>query len=110
MPRLPNGQTGKGALMYLWLPAVAIALGMPPPESRELMLAGTLDGRLGIHMTLKIDAGRATGSYSYDRYRKPIPLRGSLGENASLLLDELDARGGLVAQFRGTLDSASFEG
>jgi hypothetical protein len=69
----------------------------------DLSLAGSIDGRLRVHMTLRIDQGRVSGTYSYDKYGEPIAVRGTLAADGSLVLDEYDAVGRPAAQFRGRL-------
>src|SRR5262245_41342116 len=91
------------------LAAVLVLLSAPPVfgSDNKLSLAGAIDGRLRIHMTLRIANGAATDSYSYDKYGKPIALRGTATADGSVFLDELDAADRPAAQFRGKLSSGN---
>ena len=61
--------------------------------------AGTIDEKYSIQMTLVISGENVTGVYFYQSQLKDIHIKGNLADASSLVLDELDPTGKVVAKF-----------
>lgn len=95
------------ALLVLLFVPLCVQAQMPTPGE----YAGTIKGTLPIRMSLKVEGQRITGSYYYEKYKKPIQLAGAVGPEGSVLLIESDGKGAETGRFEGRFtDSGAFEG
>lgn len=78
------------------------------PKSGEY--AGTIKGTIAIRMTLAVEGQRVTGSYCYEKYKKPIQLAGAVGPDGAVLLIESDGKGAETGRFEGRFADGAFEG
>jgi hypothetical protein len=72
-----------------------------------MSLGGTIDKTLNIRMELKIDSGKISGSYFYEKDKTPISLKGTVDKNFTLDINsgnfeiqEFDAQGKVTGTFR----------
>jgi hypothetical protein len=89
-------------LGLLLLPAVC------PAAVRTVSLAGTIDKTLNIRMELKIDSGKISGSYFYEKDKTPISLKGTMDDLGHFEIQEFDAQGKVTGTFRGE-DTSIFD-
>ena len=78
---------------------MSIAAFAGPP--RDLSLEGTINGERRIRMTLHVEGGRVSGAYTEQNSGRKAVLRGSVHDDGTLAMDELDAGGRVVAAFDG---------
>lgn len=102
----------KGLVGAFWA-AVLLAAGScfwaQAPKAGEY--AGTIKGTIAIRMTLAVEGQRVTGSYFYEKYKKPIQLAGAVDPDGTVLLIEGDGRGAETGRFEGRFTAGgAFEG
>jgi hypothetical protein len=68
----------------------------------EAAYSGAINGDLGIHMQLRIEAGKVAGSYYYDSVGKDIALKGML-DGPQIRVSEYDETGKVTGTFYGAL-------
>jgi hypothetical protein len=79
------------------------------PKSGEYV--GTIKGTIPIRMTLKVEGQRVTGTYYYEKYKKPIQLTGAVGADGTVLLMEYDGKGAETGRFEGSFSpNGAFSG
>lgn len=105
-------------VISLMLSGCGTSLTMKPsvpeqPESssstaveKEIGYAGAINENLDIHMNLKFQEDRITGSYYYGTVRIDLPLKGSVDATGRLNLIEYDANGEPTGTFTGMFVSA----
>jgi hypothetical protein len=91
--------------LFFVAPAGFAATG-PAVGRTDLALIGTINGASRFHMRLTVAQGKATGSYTYDAHGTEIPLRGTLGQDGTLALEELNRSGTAAAAFEGKRDDS----
>jgi len=100
----------------LWLSTVLLPLfffalnaGTPDTEPsgtlpfNRLMSGPGKIGKAAIHMEIHVKGKKITGHYSYDKYRIPITLTGSLEKNNGFALTETDDKGRITGYFTGAI-------
>lgn len=65
--------------------------------------AGTIGEKYDIVLKVKVDEGRAEGSYYYQKTGKLIKLKGSIDDSGIVNFDEFDENGNQTGQFKGKL-------
>jgi Protein of unknown function (DUF3298)/Deacetylase PdaC len=77
-------------------------------QTSERLYRGTV-GRSAVTMKLKREGDRLSGSYSYDRIKQDIPLKGSLDREGNVMLQEFgDSTGHATASFKGKLEENGY--
>lgn len=90
-------------LTTLYLNMVCLA------ETRELHLAGTINNKFKIHMSIRIYENQVNGEYYYDTYKEPIYIYGHI-DGSNIVLHENGYPGG-IGEFRGNfVTSQKIEG
>ena len=77
-----------------------------PPWSGPVMLRGEIARGLRIEMQLVREGSKLSGSYSYERIGKDIPVRGTIDEAGSMVLEEF-VKGQKTGIFTGNFVSAA---
>ena len=77
-------------------------------EDGRFYLTGTVAG-LGCEMNITIDGSSVEGTYSYNKYKKPMGLKGTKYGN-EVRLDEIDIDGDVTGELNGYIDGNTFKG
>src|SRR5215471_2440235 len=76
-----------------------------PQDSVSKRYIGSIDNRLGIHMTLTTRAGSLQGSYYYDAIQTPIRVQGSIDSAGRMVIDEFNQSAAKTARFDASIIS-----
>ena len=67
----------------------------------EILMEGTINNDLKIHMSIQIKDGKVQGSYYYDKYKADIQLKGDIEANRMIVLKEYSKDGTVTGTFDG---------
>ncbi len=87
-----------------FLACILLALLIPSTaQASDLSLSGSINGKLKIQMSLKIEDGNVSGTYFYESKKKDIPVKGMIGKDGELNLSEFDPAGNVTGVFKAIL-------
>jgi hypothetical protein len=79
-----------------------------PEQSVERLYQGSLNDRIPIKVSLRIDGDTIVGTYVYTKYGRDIPIRGTIDAQRRFLIKEYGGKGGThTGTFEGNLVSDS---
>ncbi len=72
-------------------------------------LKGKIDGKYAVTMTISIKGSEVSGTYYYDKYKRPMKIDGELSSNGRMILTEYEDQKS-TGEYDGSFDGKVFKG